>query len=222
MGGTDSPENLIELSVEEHARAHLELYERYGKKEDLCAYYMLIGKNRDPEFCKIRAELGGKAIAKIRKNLGLKGVELFYGRFVEEDEHLQNCIKGGTIQGKNNSKTGHIQKLGNSSDHSVIGKKGAEACRQKQVNAFFDPKLRKEISSKGGKTQGKRNAESGHLKRIAQLPNIRTKGKMWITDGKKNMMISQTDPIPNGFRKGKTQKKSIDQIKQTDKQQEKE
>jgi hypothetical protein len=41
MGGTDAPENLVLLTVEEHAQAHKELYEKYGKIEDLWASQLL-------------------------------------------------------------------------------------------------------------------------------------------------------------------------------------
>jgi hypothetical protein len=43
MGGTDSPENLIELSVEEHAEAHRLLFEKYGLWEDEIAWKGLAG-----------------------------------------------------------------------------------------------------------------------------------------------------------------------------------
>ena len=33
MGGTDDESNLILLTVEEHAKAHKDLYEKYGNKE---------------------------------------------------------------------------------------------------------------------------------------------------------------------------------------------
>jgi len=35
MGGTDDPDNLVELTVEEHAEAHRKLYEKYGHMQDL-------------------------------------------------------------------------------------------------------------------------------------------------------------------------------------------
>ena len=42
MGGTDDPSNLVELTVEEHAQAHLELYDfKYGKPEDAWAARIL-------------------------------------------------------------------------------------------------------------------------------------------------------------------------------------
>lgn len=152
MGGTDNPSNLVELTVLEHAQAHKELYEKYGKTEDLCAYYMLSGKNLDPEFVKARASLGGLASYKKRKSAGLEGNDLVYGRTTTPEELYKN-------------------------------------------------------RAAGGKTQGKRNAESGHLKRIASLPNPRSAGKQWITDGVNNRMIVKDSEIPYGFRLGKTQKR---------------
>ena len=44
MGGGDEPENLIELTVEEHALAHKKLWEEHGKEEDRIAWYALSGQ----------------------------------------------------------------------------------------------------------------------------------------------------------------------------------
>jgi hypothetical protein len=44
MGGTDEPSNLVELTVEEHAEAHRELYENHGHWQDKIAYQMLSGQ----------------------------------------------------------------------------------------------------------------------------------------------------------------------------------
>lgn len=170
MGGSDDKMNLIELTREEHAQAHLNLYEKHGKKEDLGAYYLLTGQT--DEAMKIA------------------------------------CSLGGLKQGKVNTENGHIQtiqKIG----ASLGGKKSSEVCREKQVNAFFDPNLRNEIAKLGGKAQGKVNAENGHLQRIAMLPNKRTKGKLWITNGIENKMIESWEIIENGWRKGKTQKTKV-------------
>ena len=42
MGGTDDPSNIILLSVEDHAKAHLDLYEKYGNEYDRIAYDSLM------------------------------------------------------------------------------------------------------------------------------------------------------------------------------------
>jgi hypothetical protein len=147
MGGSDDPLNLIELTVEEHSQAHLKLYEQYGKKEDLCAYYMLSGKSQDPEFKKMVCSLGGKALAKKRKESGEK-----WGFLLMNPDEL-----------------------------------------------FA-------MQSANGKLQGKRNAESGHLKRIAQIPSKKNRGMIWITNGTDNKMIMPDNVIPEGYKRGKTQR----------------
>ena len=43
MGGTDDPSNLVQLTIEEHALAHKNLYEKYNKPEDYAAWQGLSG-----------------------------------------------------------------------------------------------------------------------------------------------------------------------------------
>lgn len=172
MGGTDDPSNLVELSRKDHAMAHLKLYEQYGKKEDLGAYYLLTGQT--DEAAKISSSLGG------------------------------------TVQGKINAENGHMRKIQKLADWSEAGKKGGKATILSGKGAFGDPAQRLESCRKGGYAQGKINAESGHLKKIAQMSieeNKRNLGMMWVTDGIQNKMLNKSDDIPAGFRRGKTQKK---------------
>lgn len=44
MGGTDDPENLIEVTVEEHAELHRRLWMAFGKEEDRIAWHGLSGQ----------------------------------------------------------------------------------------------------------------------------------------------------------------------------------
>jgi len=44
MGGSDDPSNLVELTIEEHAEAHLRLWEEHGIEYDLIAYRCLSGQ----------------------------------------------------------------------------------------------------------------------------------------------------------------------------------
>ena len=204
MGGTDDPSNLIELTIEEHANAHMALYEHYGKKEDLCAYYMLSGKNKDPEFKKMISSLGGIALAKKRKEQGVK-----YGfAIMNPDELFTIQSNNGKKQGKINAETGHMQRIQKMADCSAAGKKGGAATIASGKGAFGNPIERLKSCSKGGKVQGKKNADSGHLKRIAQIPNKKNRGMIWITNGSKNMMVESENNIPIGYRRGKVQKES--------------
>ena len=49
IGGTDDPSNLIELTIENHAEAHLKLYEQYGRIGDKVAWQMLSGRTVSEE-----------------------------------------------------------------------------------------------------------------------------------------------------------------------------
>ena len=60
MGGTNDPDNLIELSVEEHAAAHRTLYEQYGKNEDLLAWQGLTASIGQEDLLMEKARIGGK------------------------------------------------------------------------------------------------------------------------------------------------------------------
>ena len=173
MGGTDDPSNLIELTVEEHATAHLKLYEQYKNEKDLLAYQCLMGYLSKEEIIEERIRIGGKT------------------------------------QGTRNAESGHIQRIQKLSDPVAAGKKGGATTIARGKGSFADPAERLKSASKGGKTQGSKNARSGHLKRIAQVPNKRSKGKIWITDGTNNKMIEPTETIPMGYIRGKTQKAKL-------------
>jgi hypothetical protein len=128
MGGTDDDSNLIELTREEHAHAHKILYEKFGKKEDLGAYYLLTGQT--DEAMKICCSLGGKKQGKINsesghmKNIqkmsdcvsagkkgGLKTISLKKGSFGNTELRLESCKLGGKIQGRINSESGHLKEI---------------------------------------------------------------------------------------------------------------
>lgn len=49
MGGSDEPDNLIELTIEEHAQAHFELWEKFGFIEDKIAWECLSGRKLSEE-----------------------------------------------------------------------------------------------------------------------------------------------------------------------------
>ena len=59
----------------------------------------------------------------------------------------------------------------------------------------IDENILKDVRSKGGRVQGKINAESGHLKRISQ-------GRTWITNGIINRFYLKSDILLNGLPDG--------------------
>lgn len=64
MGGDNSPENLIELTIEEHAEAHRLLYETHGCEYDRIAYLGLSGQITTDEARRLAVSHSLKGIPK--------------------------------------------------------------------------------------------------------------------------------------------------------------
>lgn len=73
MGGSDDPDNLISLSVENHAQAHKELFEKYGKLEDKLAWRSLSGQIKWQEIQRERSKLGAIKTHEIRRKKAKNG-----------------------------------------------------------------------------------------------------------------------------------------------------
>jgi len=83
MGGGNEVENLIELTIEEHAQAHYELWEKHGKWEDLIAWKALSN------------QIDKEEIRLIALRLRIKGVPL-----TEEHRKKLSAAKKGKKQAK--------------------------------------------------------------------------------------------------------------------------
>lgn len=68
-GGSDSEDNIVELTVEEHAEAHRLLYEKNGDLRDFIAWKMLSGKTKEAEIARMELSKQGfvKFLASDRK-----------------------------------------------------------------------------------------------------------------------------------------------------------
>ena len=69
MGGTNNADNLVELTIEEHAEAHRLLYEQHGNKFDYIAYMALSNQisNAEATYLKLLGPKNG--LKKENKNL---------------------------------------------------------------------------------------------------------------------------------------------------------
>lgn len=157
MGGTDDPSNLIELTVEEHADAHRVLFETHGHEYDRIAWLALSGQMSMSEASllaqiqgsKKGAPLGGKITGQKNKesghiyDLALKNLEKINN--MPEEVKLENCRRGGHIQGRINAETGWMSALGietgrrnvESGHWAECTKKATEAKRGKK--RYYDP-----------------------------------------------------------------------------------
>ena len=87
MGGTDGPNNLKEVTVEEHAQAHKELYEKYGHWQDKLAWQGLSG------------QLGNKQ----------KVIEEFYKQNGKQcSKHLTKEVRKRAVENARKTNTGRI------------------------------------------------------------------------------------------------------------------
>lgn len=153
LGGTRDIENLTVLHQEDHALAHLELYERFGDSRDLCAYYMISG--RDHEAHLAACAMGGRASQVAKKERGeLNGFQLF-----DEEKRKAVASKAGSIGGKKQKELG----MGIHTDEETRrewARLGAMAVMEK--NGFKDAARQSERGKKGG---------------------VKNKGARWYNDG---------------------------------------
>jgi hypothetical protein len=82
MGGNDDPSNIVEVTVEEHAALHKQLWEDLGHWQDHVAWKMLSGQISHQEAIKLSQSLGAK---NRKKRFGQENH--FYGR-----KHNQETI----------------------------------------------------------------------------------------------------------------------------------
>lgn len=188
-GGTDDPENLVELTIEEHAEAHRLLYKKHGRWQDRVAWLSLSGM------------IGhGERIYQIMSNAN-KGNPTGYTVPIETRKKLSIERKGsgnpmyGRI-GKNNPRYGTTlsEEIKHKISKTLKGRKWSESTREKQ----------EKIRSQPGYYDYLRDAE-----RCQKISNAKkgkpgaAKGKTWYNNG-----INETYAIecPIGYEKGRLKK----------------
>ena len=94
LGGTDDKDNLILLSPLDHAKAHLELYQLYGKQADAWAYNRLMRQiGCKFESLKIAPNKGKKFSAEINAKKGKSGILNAMKRPEVKEKHLQTMME---------------------------------------------------------------------------------------------------------------------------------
>jgi len=153
-GGSDAKENLVEVSVVQHAMFHYCNWRLWGEKEDWLAWRGLTGEVSKEDIVREARLLGGKrGIAVMQERL----------KFLRENDP---------------------EYVAQAREHALrIQPKAIEAAlspesRQKRIDSF------KRIKHQSGESN------SQH-------------GTMWITNGETNKKIRKTEPIPEGYYKGR-------------------
>lgn len=140
-GGKHEVSNLVALWRDEHAKAHLELYERFGDPRDLCASYMISG--RTEEAALLASSMGGKASQIAKRERGeANGFQLFTPERRREIAAAAGRI-GGAVQKE--------QGIGIHTDEKTRAewaRLGALAVMER--NGFLDPDVQSERGKRGG------------------------------------------------------------------------
>ena len=217
MGGSNDPENIAELTVEEHIQAHLRLYEEHGKYQDLCAANLLKA-SLEPNFREASCAQARLAAKMKAQELGLPST--WYLRSEENqkkvtEKHRESSRKVGEKLGKKNRENGHMRAISlaqTKEERIENGKRGGATTMSRGKGAFANREERLKVASLGGKTQGDRNAESGHLSKISKdywdsVRNgdiARVKRKYYFSmEEKRSILLSEDDPIPEGYVPGR-------------------
>ena len=100
MGGSDDPSNLIEFSIEEHAEAHRQLFEKYGKWQDEIAWKSLAGMLDNIDITRAVQVANGR-------DMGKKLVASGKWKDIQSLGGKVSGKKMGKIQGAINRDSGH-------------------------------------------------------------------------------------------------------------------
>ena len=138
-GGQHEVSNLVPLWRDEHAQAHMDLYEKFGDPRDLCASYMIAG--RTEEAALIASSMGGKASQVAKKERGeLNGFQAF-----SAEKRKRVAAKAGAIGGAKQRDLGmgiHVD----ASTRAAWARLGAAAVAER----FTDPEVQASRGKRGG------------------------------------------------------------------------
>lgn len=104
MGGSDDPQNLIELSVEDHALAHKKLWEEHRKIEDYAAWKGLLGQIGKEEIFLLTSKIGGERNKGVEKSEDHKKKisESLIKKYKEDQSYAERI--SDSMKGNSNSK----------------------------------------------------------------------------------------------------------------------
>lgn len=170
MGGTEDPDNLIELSVEDHAEAHKKLFEEYGHWQDYLAWQGLSKIIPREQLISMVQSEAAKERLRLYGNLwsGVKTVNNFS---INEEFRKQVAILANTPEAK------HQQGNKNSNYGKVwcVKETAIDCSERKSYNPNMIPLGW--ITTKEFKDRNKKKNHS-------------TTGKQWWNDGIKNYYLN--------------------------------
>lgn len=175
-GGVDDPSNLIELTIEEHARAHYILWNQYGRWQDKLAWKSLSKMIGKEEIIFTAQSEGSKELWKDQKHR----------------EKISNFTKS---QWEDHSyRTHHIEKMKQLWQTPEWKEKATDR------NRYFQP-----MAVEASLSDESRQKKKETFKKIGHQQGVKNSmyGTMWITNGSHSYRIKKDSPIPEGYKKGR-------------------
>jgi hypothetical protein len=156
MGGSDHPDNLIELSVEEHAEAHKKLYEQCGNEHDRTAWLALSKQIGEEEAHWRAMSIGGKN-ARARGN-PMKDPEVAKRNGEAQKKNKKNiariaslaAVGGRTNKGKPKSAE-HCAAISKAKMGTVVSAATRQKLREAQTGKKASPEALKNIRKAAAK-----------------------------------------------------------------------
>ena len=108
VGGTDEPSNLVKLTIEEHAQAHKELFDQYGRWQDELAYKGLLKMLGNEEIIRAKQVEGGRKSQKMYPEKPSIGGKALWAKPGMRQRLVQKRIEQS--ESGNNPMQGKIQK----------------------------------------------------------------------------------------------------------------
>lgn len=198
MGGTDDSDNLVELTIEDHAEAHRLLYEKYGKWQDRLAWKALSGQIGKEEIIKELLSNAGKLGAKkcMDENLGIFTEDKELKKYWASLQPIEAKIKGGKTSGNQNADSGHCKNIAH------LGGKAAAG-----MTFWYNSNTGEETRS--FKSPGEDWIHGVRIERV-NIEQLRKqasnrKDSFWIhnPDTGESKMVFSEEEIPEGFEEGR-------------------
>jgi len=192
MGGTDSQENLIGLTVEEHAEAHKNLFEKHGHWQDYVAWQGLAGliskeklvKKIQSEAAKSRLQKHGNPFSGVRTYTNFAINE----EFRKKASSLACGSEAVAKRKKTMAEKNHQQGAKNS-------QAGSKWCVEECANDLTCRKIFRDVP------EGWITTTEWKEQRKSKTNNAY--GRHWYNDKMKNFFLKETDPMVNNLTKGR-------------------
>jgi hypothetical protein len=216
MGGPDTPENLVEVTITQHAMFHFCNYQLWGNPEDKLAWRALSGQLTMDEIKLERMILGGRKGAetireKLKDPLKLEEYKEKCRESFYNSPHKDEMIQRAKDNQPKASEAARTPEAIEKKKHTLkeIGHQQGEKNSQYGTMWITDGtiegsyRIKKDDPIPEGFVPGVVfNTENFAFKEGEEHPFYNT---MWITDGDDEYLHNKDEPIPEGYYKGRSE-----------------